>query len=240
MNTTPRHTALPEREGVIKYHLDFRPGVLSNGIVPDSLIAWRDILFRLGLTGMDAGRYGGLAYGNVSVRLSNDHQFIISGTQTGGLSTLGLEHFSCVLSFDLSANHLAAQGPIPPSSEALTHAVVYAERPDAACVLHAHSPEIWRMANRLNIPITHPTARYGTPEMAEEVRTLLSDPQSTLIAMGGHEDGLIAFGANPEQTALKLIEALAQALLIRHKTAPILNTHTHLRTSMDTPKSVHI
>ncbi|MGI9212722.1 MAG: hypothetical protein ACR2HF_09635, partial [Methylococcaceae bacterium] len=75
-------------------------------------------------------------------------------------------------------------------------------------------------------PTTHPEARYGTPEMVEEVRALLRKTEFTLIAMGGHEDGMIALGATPEQTALMLIKALAQALASQPRAAPVRNNLT--------------
>ncbi len=209
-----------DREGVIKYRMDHRPCPLPPDIAIDELAAWRDILFLLGLTGADPNRYDGLAYGNVSLRLPGSNRFVVSGTQTGGLPTLDRQHFCIVESFDLAANHLSASGPVPPSSEALTHAAVYQERPEVDCVLHVHSPSIWLNAHRLGIPATAAEARYGSPEMVAEVTRLLRTPDTNLMAMAGHEDGLIALGLAPRETALILVGALARVFALKSADAP--------------------
>lgn len=208
MSTT---TPPEETEGVVKYRLDFTPAPAPEWSLIADLDAWRSVLFRLGLTGHDPDRYGGLAYGNVSRRLAG-RQFLVSGTQTGGIPRLSAAHYCRVTDFDPMANFLAAEGPIRPSSEALTHAAVYQASDSANCVLHIHSPELWRQAGPLAIPVTDPRIAYGTPEMAAAVEALLADPGIRIIAMGGHTDGLIALGESVEAAALPLIRMLAHAL----------------------------
>jgi hypothetical protein len=200
-----------ENEGVVKYRLDFTAGPAPDGDLIAGLNAWRTLLFRLGLTGHDPARYGGLAYGNVSRRLDG-RQFLVSGTQTGGLPRLSAAHYCRVTDFACNANFLAAEGPIRPSSEALSHAAVYAAAPALHFALHVHSPEIWRRAGALSIPMTDPAIAYGTPEMAAVVGDLLVDPATRVIAMGGHRDGLIAVGETAEAAALPLISLLAEAM----------------------------
>jgi hypothetical protein len=203
---------LPEEtEGVVKYRLDFTPAPAPDWSLIADLDAWRSVLFQLGLTGHDPDRYGGLAYGNVSRRLAG-RRFLVSGTQTGGLPRLSAAHYCWVTDFDAEANVLVAEGPIRPSSEALTHAAVYQTLESVNAVLHVHSPELWRQAGPLAIPVTDPRIAYGTPEMAAAVQALLADPAIRLIAMGGHRDGLIAVGETVEAAALPLIRALAAAL----------------------------
>lgn len=200
-----------DQEGVVKYRLDY---TTTPPVIPASIIelnAWRAVLFRLGLTGQDPRRYDGLAYGNVSIRLGST-AFLISGTQTGGLPRLSAEHYSLVTGFDLEQNLIAAKGPIAPSSEALTHAAVYRCGPGIECVLHVHSPEIWGKAEAIGIPATDRQVAYGTPEMALEVGYLVRASDSPVIAMGGHEDGIIAFGGTVEEAAFNLIRCLAKAL----------------------------
>jgi hypothetical protein len=41
---------------------------------------------------------------------------------------------------------------------------------------------------------------YGTPEMALEVRRLLRESDSQVFAMGGHPEGLVAFGKSFDET----------------------------------------
>ena len=198
-----------EIEGVIRYRIDFTPAPAPQFARIAELNAWRGILYRLGLTGHEPHRYGGLAYGNVSQRMEPD-SFLISGTQTGGQPVLGPEHYCRVTRWNLADNRIVANGPLPPSSEALTHAAAYAANGHIRCVLHVHSPEIWSQAERRGTPCIPAGIGYGTPEMAQAVEALLHSPECRLIAMLGHRDGLIAVGETPEQAAWVLIRTLAQ------------------------------
>ena len=69
--------------------------------------------------------------------------------------------------------------------------MLYALDARIGCVLHVHSPEIWRAAGRLGLPTTPAGAVYGTPAMAEAVARLYRDGRlhSGLFVMAGHEDG---------------------------------------------------
>ncbi|WP_054772642.1 class II aldolase/adducin family protein, partial [Methylogaea oryzae] len=178
---------MTEQEGVIKYRLDYRaaPAAAVPGFA--ELNAWRSVLFRLGLIGQDPARYGGLGYGNLSLLLDGGG-FCVTGTQTGHLPHLAKEQYVRVLRADPAGNYLQAEGPVPPSSEALTHAAVYGASPTARCVAHGHSPEIWRLAERLGLPTVAAGIAYGTPAMAEAVSALVAaDPAQGVIAMLGHE-----------------------------------------------------
>jgi ribulose-5-phosphate 4-epimerase/fuculose-1-phosphate aldolase len=205
-------------EGVIKYQADFTSAPALAWALVAELDAWRTLLFRLGLTGQDPERYDGLAYGNVSRRLQ-DHSFLISGTQTGGIERLTAEHYCRVTDFATDRNLIVAEGPIHPSSEALTHAAVYRAAGHVQYVLHVHSPELWHCAERLGLPTTDPRIAYGTPEMAAAVEILLRIPETRVIAMGGHRDGLIAVGETVEAAALPLIRRLAEAVRIEREQA---------------------
>lgn len=214
----------PEPEGVIKFHLEFRESSGPAAGTIAGLNAWRTVLHVLGLTSQDPLRYGGVAYGNVSQRASGapagrstSPQFIVSGTQTGGLDRLTERHYCLVTGFDLYANRLRAEGPIAPSSESLTHAAVYRAAPSARCVLHVHSPEIWRHAKALQVPVVDPKIAYGTPEMADAVGALVRRHQDAIVAMGGHEDGIIAYGSSLDDTALKLIGLFVRASLLKSR-----------------------
>ncbi|WP_139556456.1 class II aldolase/adducin family protein [Methylotetracoccus oryzae] len=215
-----------ETEGVTKFVLDFlmAPPVEPGLIV--TLNAWRTVLYRLGLTGRDRHRYGGLAYGNVSQRLSpatgaeSASAFLISGTQTGGLPVLESRHYSCVASYDLSRNRISATGPLPPSSEALTHAAVYSADPRVNCVIHVHSPEIWQLRSDLKLTTVPPEVAYGTPEMAYAIAAAAKRESFPVVAMAGHRDGLISCGANVRDAAERMIETLAHALALGAAASP--------------------
>ncbi len=156
-------------------------------------------------------------FGNVSIRLESGDSasFVISGTQTGGMDRLFPEHYSLVKSFDPETNCVVAEGVVRPSSESLTHGSLYRLDRTIGAVIHAHSPAIWTLADAIGIPVTRRDARYGTPEMAEEVcRLFQNTPVSVLkiFAMAGHEDGIVAFGGSMEQAGLTLIRYLALAI----------------------------
>lgn len=215
-------------EGVIRFDVQHETRSLPErtyGETAAVLVAWREVLARLGLIGQDPARYQGLGYGNVSARVgpSGDigrglRQFLISGTQTGGRPHLTLGEFSLVERYDVARNQVRSVGLVPPSSESLTHGALYDIAPAARFVLHGHAPEIWRNARALGIPITRPEIANGTPEMALEVQRLYRQstlPGTAILAMGGHEDGVIALGATAGEAGEVLVGFLARALARR-------------------------
>lgn len=208
----------PDTEGVTKFHLDFAPSAAPPLELVAPLNAWRTILHRLGLISQDPRRYGGVGFGNVSRRGSAGTGagpaplFLVSGTQTGGLAEVTEQHYCWVHGYDLRANTLRASGPIPPSSEAMTHASVYEADDSVHCVLHVHCPEIWNRAQVLELPSIDESVAYGTPEMAEAVAELVGRRSPGVLVMRGHEDGVIAYGRSVDATALRLIRLFARAL----------------------------
>ena len=211
------------QEGVIKFNLQYQqtPEVALPGWQPIS--AWRQLLCQLQLIGQDPQRYQGLGFGNISWRLPpfdappRQRPFAISGTQTGGLPQLLSGHYAQVLACDPGRNFVLAQGPLKPSSEALTHGTLYALDPALRAVIHVHSPQLWQQGAALGLPVTDPTVDYGTPQMAAEVEGLLTDErcrQLGILVMGGHEDGVVAFGADVEEAGGILLRWLARALAL--------------------------
>jgi L-ribulose-5-phosphate 4-epimerase len=208
---------MTEKEGVIKFSLDYTP---SEPLPEDELRelnAWRKVCHLCGLIGQERGRYGGYGYGNISQRRPSDGEarpFVISGSQTGHLAELTPDHYALVLDCVPSKNRVLAHGPIKPSSESLTHAAVYVLDAGAGGVIHAHSPHIWGQANALGIPMTSAAAPYGTPEMAEEIARLFAETnarQLGILVMGGHEDGVLTFGPTVTGAGLTLVRYLALA-----------------------------
>ncbi len=197
-------------EGVIQFLLEHVHDRAIDGEPYWSLNRWRDVLFQNGLTGKDPLRYEGLAYGNLSLRFRRTG-FLISGTQTGGKPQLGAEDYTWVQQWDIEKNRLTAQGPCRPSSEALTHAAAYQSNPEISAVLHVHSPPIWRHAQRLGLFETGPEIGYGTPEMAEAIMAWVRNRPLALIAMRGHEDGIIATGPSLDAAGNLLLDALKAA-----------------------------
>jgi hypothetical protein len=209
-----------ETEGVIKFELDYTqaPPLAGNQIA--LLNGWRRIFYLSGLIGQDQDRYGGYGYGNISRRIEpyeappNKRRFIISGSQTGHLPEINTGHYAVVETYDPNRHQVSAHGPIKPSSESLSHGVIYDLIPSARCVIHAHSPDIWNNAHALNIPITSPSATYGSMELVDEIKQLLKDQSLKIFSMGGHEDGIVAFGTGLSEAGCLLISTLAQALSV--------------------------
>jgi ribulose-5-phosphate 4-epimerase/fuculose-1-phosphate aldolase len=212
-------------EGVIQFQIahDLRPlDARVHGESVSVLGAWREILARLGLIGRDPSRYEGLGYGNASIRVGpmgdigrGRRRFLVTGTQTGGKRRLTLDDFCLVERYDVIRNEVSSVGLVQPSSEALTHAALYDIAPAARVVLHGHGPEIWRRAAALGIPITRTTALHGTSEMAREVQRLHRESTlsgSGILAMGGHEDGVITLGRTAGEAGEILVRYLARAL----------------------------
>lgn len=208
------------REGVIKFELWY----IQTPPLPDDALrevnAWRRMLFLNRLIGQDPERYGGYGFGNISRRLDpfeappHARRFVITGSQTGGLPHLTGAHYALVRESHPDQNLIAAEGPILPSSESLTHGTLYALDADLRYVMHVHSPELWRHAAALGLPVTRPDVPYGSPEMSDEVRRLFHETdvvQHRLFAMGGHEDGLVSFGRTAEEAGTVLLTYLARA-----------------------------
>lgn len=217
----------PPAEGIVRFELEHDTRPLEErvyGAAARGLTAWREILARLGLLGQDPARYGGAGYGNASARLGpfgdvprGRRRFLVTGAQTGGRRRVALADFCVVEEYDPARNHVRSAGPVGPSSESLTHGALYDIAPAARAVLHAHAPEVWRAAQRLGLPVTRPAARNGTPELALEVQRLYREtalPSLGILVMGGHEDGVLAFGTSVEEAGAILLRQLGRALAV--------------------------
>ena len=207
------------REGVIKFHLVFQPGPPPEEQLLHELNHWRSVFLRHALIGQDPNRYEGLGFGNLSRRLPQpgSEAFLITGTQTGHLKNLQPADYAIVLDCDPTGNTLQATGRVKPSSEALSHGVLYQCAPGIHWVMHLHSPEIFNDRVRLHLPATDPAAAYGTPEMAREISKLAGRAEPSkpgLVIMTGHQDGLLAYGPTAEATGRLVLETL-------HATRPL-------------------
>ena len=203
-------------EGVIKFDLEFSPGPAPAPGQLRELEAWRRIFRRLGLLGQDPQRYAGLGFGNLSRRAGPGtpaDAFIVSGTQTGGLERLTPADYAVVLRCDPHGNRVTATGLSRPSSEALSHGVLYQANPRIDWVMHLHSPEIFAAGAALHLPVTDPNVPYGSPQMAAEILRLCpAAGLPGLLIMGGHEDGILAFGGSAAATGTLVLATLAAAL----------------------------
>jgi L-ribulose-5-phosphate 4-epimerase len=209
-----------EREGVIKYGLEFRESSPIPFTTLREINAWRKVLHTMRLIGQDPARYGGFGYGNVSQRfepaadVKRQGSFVISGTQTGGFPDLTERHYALVRACYPERNMVVAEGPVRPSSEALLHGMLYHLDETLRFGMHVHSAHIWLNARKLGLFITRQDVPCGTPEMAEEVGRLFRETsvgQVGIFAMGGHEDGIVSFGCSAEEAGCVIVKCLAKS-----------------------------
>jgi hypothetical protein len=213
-------TARPE--GVLRFHAEHAHEPLPPSGVEAArrLSGWRRVLRALGVLGQQPARYGGYGFGNLSVRLApfptppGRRRFLVSGTQTAGLAEAAAAAFALVERYDFGGNRVASRGLVLPSSEALTHGALYDLSSEIRAVFHVHAPELWRRAAELGLAVTSPDAAEGTVALAVEVARLRPAwvlAAAGLVAMGGHEDGILAFGRDADEAGERLIGALARA-----------------------------
>lgn len=174
------------------------------------LNSWRSKLYGKKLIG---AYEDGTGFGNMSIRLKRNH-FIITGTATGKLQKLNARHYTTVTEFNLDKNRVTCIGPLKASSESLTHAMIYYCHANVQAVVHVHHFQLWKkLLNR--VPTTKATVAYGTIDMAKEVRRLFEQTDvadQKVIAMAGHEEGIITFGNNIEEASLKILSLLNEYL----------------------------
>lgn len=206
---------MTEQEGVIKFQLDFtRQTALKQADVAE-ISSWRTVMLQLGMLGQTPLRYDNYGFGNISQRFGSGNQFIISGTQTGGITAMTASDYALVTGCKPERNYIAAIGETKPSSEAMTHGQLYQIDRSIHFVIHAHCPQIWLQANNLQLPQTAAEVPYGTVAMTAEVARLFRDTdvlQQGVFTMAGHEDGVVAFGSSAAQAAQRLITTYVSAL----------------------------
>ena len=190
-------------EGYIKYRCDWRETPPLPAELVDKLNDWRNRLYDAGLIGYYAQHCVG--YGNVSIR--DGAGFIISGTQTGNIVRTDETHYARVTDCDVDANRVVCEGPLKASSEALTHAAIYALDSGIGAIVHVHDGLLWR-ALLDKVPTTSPDVSFGTPEMAREFSRLYTETEFArdgVAAMAGHEDGLVSFGSDIGDAAERIL-----------------------------------
>ncbi len=193
-------------DGVIKFQLDWQEGSAPDFPEMKGLMHWRDRMYDLGLIGYDKQHEVG--YGNISVLPDRLPHFVISGTQTGHIARLSAGDYTEVTAYSIADNHLICKGPVKASSESLTHAAIYEANPEIRAVIHIHHDVQWEKWLG-KVPTTSGNVPYGTPEMAKEIKRLFEEgqlDQTTLIAMAGHQGGIISFGSDLEEAAQPFLE----------------------------------
>lgn len=185
-------------EGYIKYSITWQDAELPAACNTDDILHFRNRLHELQFIGENAD---GIGYGNISKRYGSDNTFIITGTQTGRISLAQKNDLSLVTQFDIANNSLLCSGKIKASSEALTHAAFYTADKNIHAVIHVHHADMWQSLKD-QVPTTDKDVAYGTPQMANEIFRLYSQPETVLqkiIITAGHQDGIFTFGKDLQE-----------------------------------------
>ncbi len=206
-------------DGVIKYHVVHTHAQAPSFNTYPQLEALRSRLFALGLIGETVD---GIGYGNISQR-EGEHDFYITATQTGKQSSLTADEYVWIERYDFELFTVFSKGLHKPSSEALSHAMIYEIHSDIQAVIHVHSKPLWQMMIDRGELTT--TAEYGTADMVHEIANLYQscDPfKHNAFVMKGHEDGIITFGKTIQQAEFKLYHTI-QTYLDKQKRNGINN-----------------
>ena len=220
---------MAETEGTIKfaYELQASAKPIADEALTRSMFAWRTLFRRLGIMGQSAELYDGFGYGNLSAR-DPEHaaEFIISASQTSGFDDFDTSHLVRITHCNLDRFWADALGTYPPSSETITHAMVYAADPKVKWVFHCHCPEIWKLTDDLTLPHTPPEVAYGSTNMVHAVSKLLATHHSRPIVFTtmGPEDGIFACGPTARDTGGLLVSYLAKALSLMHSSNRLRET----------------
>lgn len=193
-------------EGIVKFNCYWsQSGPVISDEQYEIINHWRDILFNLDLIGAFEN---GVGFGNISIRIRNSSQFIITGSSTGDIPELEPGHYVKVSSYNIDDNAVMCSGPLKASSESLTHAAIYMADTDTHAVIHVHSNRLWEeLMNK--VPTTSPEVEYGTPAMAREMIRIFGTPEvfeKRIIVMAGDRGGLITFGTDLDEAAGVLFE----------------------------------
>lgn len=170
----------------------------------EAVNAIRDQLYQFDLIGMDQS---GIGYGNISVR-SEKGIFLISGSATGGLSSLSTHHYSLVTYYDFASNKISCRGITKASSESLSHAAIYDFDSSYNAVIHVHDLVLWETYKGVE-PTTSESIEYGTSEMAQGIQHVLSKRQARskrFMVMGGHKEGILSFGRTLDEAIDVLLD----------------------------------
>lgn len=208
---------MTDTEGTIQfaYALEHPAGPVAEPDVVRSLAGWRAVFRRLDLLGQHRDRYQGFGYGNLSSRDgSRPDEFVITASQTAGAPDFDDSSLVRITHSNVARFWVDAVGQQPPSSETLTHAIVYQADRSIGWVFHVHCPEIWQRHADLGLPATPEHAPCGSAAMADAVEVLLArhHVRPVVFVTLGHEDGVFACGTDAAATGNALVALLARAL----------------------------
>ncbi len=186
-------------DGVIKFNAEWEKTHPYPEKHLHELIEYRQKTYSTGLIG---AYDDGISFGNISQRYIDldDNQYIyISGSATGYLKTVSVNHFCRIDKANIDQNTLTCSGPLIASSESMSHMALYQLSPDVGGIIHGHSHSLWEQLLH-KVPTTSAGIPYGTPEMAYAIMSLYKDrdmQSGGIFVMAGHKDGIFTFGSTP-------------------------------------------
>ncbi|MEA2110419.1 MAG: class II aldolase/adducin family protein [Campylobacterota bacterium] len=192
-------------DGVIKYSINHKSAESPEFLKYRELEELRSRLFALGFI----GQKDEIGYGNISTRRDESGTFFITATQTGNCASLADEFYTYISAYDFSNFSVTSQGKHQPSSEALSHAMIYNIHPEITAVIHIHSLTLWEFMKKNGALAT--SAEYGTAEMVSEIAALydgLNPFNSAAFVMKGHSEGIMTFGKTISEAELQLYRIL--------------------------------
>lgn len=190
-------------EGTIKFNCNWKQKEFPfQEEIFNQLESARTKLLTLGLIGMYPD---GIGFGNISVKIAGSKLFIITGSATGQFEKLDQSYYALVTGTDFEMNSISCTGLTKASAESLTHAAVYESLPEVGAVVHVHCLWLWEKL-RNNYPTTSDEIEYGTPEMAYAVGKLASEINEKIIVMGGHREGILAFGNSLTEASNEILK----------------------------------
>jgi ribulose-5-phosphate 4-epimerase/fuculose-1-phosphate aldolase len=196
-------------EGYIKFNCNWEQKELHiQDEILGQLQSSRTRLYELGLIGMYPD---GIGYGNISVKSGESSSFIITGSATGQYARLESKHFALVTNYDFARNSISCTGLTKASAESLSHAAVYETLLKVGAVVHVHCLGLWERLLNV-IPTTSAEIEYGTPEMAGAIQQMIvgMNSEERVIVMGGHREGILAFGSNLEEATSEILKIYNQ------------------------------
>ncbi len=192
----------------IKFRYTLFPGQAMRYHLLQEVIGARNRLALEGVIGQDSSRYNSAGFGNISALV--DGQVVISGTQTGHIQRIMPEHFCKVQQVSIAQNYVVAEGPWVPSSEVMSHIPFYLFHTwyplldlPVGCVIHTHDRELYPLRKELGISCIGQKFKAGTPELPLAIiQRWRDDPElrhKKILALDGHEDGFLFWGATPRE-----------------------------------------
>lgn len=193
-------------EGIVKFSCELGPAQDIDLSIINELNISRTRLLDAGLIGVDDQ---GIGFGNISVRLNDAGDFIISASQTGQHRILKPKYFVVVKKCFFKDFKTQAAGRFMPSSESLTHGAIYKSDKRVGAVIHIHSQKLWQFLLKNKFLATPAQAQYGSVELALAITKLFGETEifkQKIFAITGHASGVVAFGENLAEAEEKIME----------------------------------